>query len=342
MKHTNIEWADFTGSPWYICTEVNEDCANCYARELAKGRMKTITGGKWGKGVPRVRAKGFWSNAIKWNETPWVCDTCGKAWTVNGMHPDCDGEILHRARMFPSLCDWLDAEVQIEWLADFLKLVYGTPNLDWLLLTKRPENFFKRLSAAVEYGDTQDWPAEFLDWVMEWFRDGIAPANVWILASAGNQKNADKMMPELLKIPARVRGLSAEPLIGPITFRPDWLEGLDWIIFGGESTQGKPARPCNIEWIVSGLREAQAVGVNCFVKQVGTCPVIEDSMEWRMGREGDDCREFGSPLVGDVKCEILTLTEPQSFPRRKMLLKDRKGGDWNEWPEHLRVREYPN
>src|ERR1019366_9018122 len=108
------------------------------------------------------------------------------------------------------------------------KLIDRTKSLDWLLLTKRPE--------AVQ---------KYTPWGKDW------PSNVWLGTTVESQKTANERIPTLLDIPAKVRFLSCEPLLGPIDlFRlvPDWLESpLHWIIAGGES--GRGARPTDPEWL---------------------------------------------------------------------------------------------
>jgi len=335
-EKTNIQWADHTGSPWFGCTEVNEDCANCYARELAKGRMERLfrdaykktgvenaaTRSVWGKGAPRIRSKSFWSDARKWNNTPWVCDACG---TATALPANCQRTVFtcshcnvvtqhHRARMFPSLCDWLDEEAPIEWFADFLQLIFETHNLIWMLLTKRPELWRERLckvsnrilSERMAGWDRAD-RVRVNAWISDWL-NGTAPKNVWIFVSASNQKNADLMIPHGLAIPAVIHGVSAEPLLGPIDFekaaeKAAGVSDVDMIIFGGESTQGKPARRCNMEWIRSGVQQCKAAGVKAYVKQLGSNPFADGGL--------------------------------------RLNLKDKKGGDINEWPGDLRVREWP-
>jgi protein gp37 len=196
-------------------------------------------------------------------------------------------------------------------------LIDATPNLDWLLVTKRPENI-RRM-----------WPTE------EGYREGrdrgpsirIPRRNVWLLTSVENQEQADKRIPELLKcrdlVP--VLGLSCEPLLGrvdlgcvawplvnarPIDDFSDGFDalrfdgGIDWVIVGGES--GPNARPCNINWVRSIVCQCDAADVACFVKQLGSVPF-----------------EVASSLLGAA-------------------MKDRKGGDPSEWPGDLQVREFPN
>lgn len=280
---TNIEWETSTGNPWIGCTKVSPGCKNCYAAELDENRFsKTMGGGTtakpishWGKGAPRVRTKGFWKYALKWNREAGKtgcgdCDPC-----IGGRPDQCAVGAMERPRIFPSLCDWLDEEVPIEWLADFLKLVHDTPNLDWLLLTKRPESFKGRLNAVLDAPAKGIWSvgrqtAEFLcDWLEE-----KPPANVWIGVSVEDQKRADERIPLLLQIPAKVRFLSVEPLLEPVDLRYAAFTGaesfstmgrIDWVIIGGES--GKDRRDCGVEAICDVARQCVAAGVPVFTKQ---------------------------------------------------------------------------
>lgn len=139
--------------------------------------------------------------------------------------------------------------------------------------------------------------------------------NVWLGVSVENQACADERIPLLLQTPAAVRFISAEPLLGPIDLSSPVLEAdcdgyLDWVIVGGES--GAEARPCRLSWIRSIVQQCQVARVACFVKQVGSRPLAESKHD--------------SPLP-DVVC-VATRA-------------DRKGGDPSEWPEDLRVREFP-
>lgn len=251
-KDTNIEWATHTFNPWIGCTKVSPGCANCYAETMDRNRFsRTMDGGTpakpvphWGRGAPRHRTKG-WSVPLRWDSE------CG-------VHPG------YRARVFPSLCDWLDDEVPVEWLADFLKLIHDTPELDWLLLTKRPENWRERLCAVwrslIVADKTVGWT-----WLSAW-ESGTAPANVWVGVSVEDQKRADQRIPELLRIPAKVRFLSVEPLLEAVNIK-DALRcdvPVHWVIVGGESGQGR--RDCGVEAICNVVRQCGGL-VPCFVKQ---------------------------------------------------------------------------
>lgn len=328
-ENTKIEWATHTFNPW-------EGCTNCYA----EARNHRFGADNWGKGKPRRRTSAAnWRLPLKWNCGPFICGTCGKPFVqLTGKQKLCEpvpGDPCQncnfgryaRPRVFcASLADWLDDEVPIEWLEDLLKVIYDTPNLDWQLLSKRPENFFSRITEAqtrrggiIDKARESVVMASFAVW-LEYWRTGVnAPHNVWIGASAEDQPRADERIPELLKIPARVRFLSAEPLLGPIRFAK--VPGFNkagsagneilrnfWVIAGGESGPG--SRPCNIEWIRDIVRQCRVAGVAPFVKQLGSKPYgakdgAYNDYEWRAK------------------------------------IAHSKGGDMAEWPEDLRVREFP-
>jgi protein gp37 len=212
MENSKIEWTHHTFNPWIGCTKVSPGCLHCYAETLMDTRYGRV---KWGKGQPRSRtAAENWRKPRQWNKA-------------------AEGA-AERPRVFcASLADWLDDEVPREWQTDLLRLIEATPNLDWLLLSKRPQNWEGVMTNALLDG---------VDMVHEWV-NGRPPANVWVGTSAEDQARWDERMPLLMRIPARVRFVSAEPLVGRIhmgEIRPDWL------IVGGESGLG--ARPMEHEW----------------------------------------------------------------------------------------------
>ena len=258
-KNSHIEWCDHSWNPWIGCTKVSAGCANCYAETMDKNRFSRTLGGgtkeepisHWGKGAPRYRTKeANWREPLAWNREA----------KKGGV----------RSRVFcASAADVFDAEVPDEWRVDLFELVRLTPHLDWLLLTKRPENVGRGIIDSAQLalrGDKMD----VYGWLCKWHH-GHAPDNVWLGTSVEDQKAADERIPVLLQIPAKVRFLSCEPLLGtlalfqywrdlPTRENPSgafdqsdcwetWLDGLDWIIGGGES--GQNARPCDPEWAQS-------------------------------------------------------------------------------------------
>lgn len=336
-ENTNIEWADHSWNPWRGCTKVSPGCANCYAETWSRRNPAVL--GNWGKGKPRVLAKN-WVNPLRWNCTK-ICTNCGQANRLDALvcsAISCAHFEFRRLRVFPSLCDWLDEEVPIAWLAQFLKLIHDTPNIDWLLLTKRPELFRNRMNkvactVSMERGQSA------VNWLT-----GNPPANVWVGTSVEDQTRADERIPALLDIPAKLRFLSVEPLLALVDLSM-WLPNCDadgdttarhnynhpddsihWVIVGGES--GPRSRPCNVEWIRSIVRQCKQAGVPCFVKQLGS--VCVDS-------------RLSDPMSKGAGWPPRMMTVPgiQWIDRPRLALKHPKGGDPDEWPEDLRVRQFP-
>lgn len=330
-ENTKIEWCDHTWNPWRGCTKVSPGCANCYAERLSKRNPAVF--GKWGKGKPRVLAKS-WNNPVRWNRK---IESKIFAWDLlKEIHGPSDAFLKwegfispRKETVFPSLCDWLDDEVPIKWLERFIELIHKTQNLKWLLLTKRPENFVSRLR-EVQRHMTVD-PLDIVDRIDAWISGDRVPQNVWVGTSVEDQQRADERIPKLLKIPAKLRFLSVEPLLGPVEFervpregcstsdfREKWMDGIEWVIIGGES--GPRSRPCNVTWVKSIVRQCAAVEVPCFVKQLGRFVDIDDC---------DDPTGFSRTCESDKDGRwYAELNHP-------------KGGDPAEWPEGLRVRQFP-
>lgn len=321
---TNIAWCDSTFNPWIGCTKVSPGCDNCYAEHY--GRRFGV---EWGQGKTRRRTSAsYWRQPVKWNEQGEVCVDCRAPRWIGG---DCEcgqigaiGKTRPRRVFCGSLCDWLDSEAPVEWLADLLDLIRRTPHLNWLLLTKRPECWETRIGKC-KFGDMAG-----IKFRENWLA-GKPPPNVWIGWTAENQHYWDKRTPDGLEIPAIRRFVSVEPMLGEIdmtygfyvlrgigdgqTREPvcprvtaDGSPEIAQVIFGGESGPG--ARPCNAEWIRDGVRQCREAGVAAFVKQLGAKPVsnLNDAMKfWTFGFQPDD----------------------------------KKAADPSEWPEDLRVREVP-
>lgn len=146
--------------------------------------------------------------------------------------------------------------------------------------------------------------------------------NTWLLTSVACQADADRNLPELKKCReiTPVLGVSYEPAIGPVDFSP-YLEFLDWVIIGGES--GSHARPFNIEWGRAVVRQCQAAGVPVFFKQVGANAFERRGIILNDGENLDDMLPMWSRITG------------------KRPMKDKKGGDSREWPNDIKVFEYP-
>lgn len=257
MENSSIEWTDHTFNPWYGCTKVSPGCANCYAETLMDTRYGKV---KWGKGQPRVRTSSVnWKKPLQWNREAKNADI--------------------RPRVFcASLSDWLDDEIPCEWIMDLLLMISHTPALDWLLLTKRPQNWKMRLSEAAglaSHSEKSEAMLTFLQWLMDW-QNGTPPPNVWVGTSMEDQIRADERMPHLLTIPAKVRFLSCEPLLGRVDLAYSAFNGADslgsipgihWVIAGGESGPG--ARPMMHEWAIDLRDQCQRAKVAFHFKQWG-------------------------------------------------------------------------
>lgn len=264
-ENTKIQWADHTFNPWIGCTKVSEGCKFCYAETQDNHRKWTPEG--WGPGKPRKRTSAAnWKKPLKWDK-------------------EAQEEGVRRRVFCASLADVFDDEVPQEWRDDLWQLVQATPNLDWLLLTKRPQSIHGMVPACWSGG--------------EW------PANAWLGVTAENQQRADERIPLLLDCPAPVRFLSCEPLLGPLdltqytcSFRdtsPDVItihREIAWVICGGES--GPNARRMDPEWALHLQRQCRApalfglFSVNFFFKQAGTVLAKEWGLSDRKGGNLDE------------------------------------------------------
>lgn len=227
---SGIAWTDSTFNPWIGCTKVGPGCDHCYAEALDKRhRWKGAT--HWGAGVQRMRtAPSNWKKPLAWDAK---AKASGKPWRV----------------FCASLADVFDNEVPDEWRRDLFELIWNTPNLTWLLLTKRIGNAAKML------------PRTTL-------------RNAWIGATIVNQEEADRDIPKLLATNAAVRFVSYEPALGPV----EWAKypGIDWLIIGGESTQGGQARGFDLNWAHDAITQAVDIGAAPFVKQLGSRQGLKD------------------------------------------------------------------
>lgn len=280
-ENTKIEWADHTFNPWIGCTKMSLGCDGCYAEARMDKRLHIV---QWGPHAERKRtSKSNWKDPVKWN---------ANAAAFMAEHG-------RRQRVFcASLADVFDNQVDPAWRVDLFQLIADTPNLDWLLLTKRIGNATKMLDDAALHISRGSFG---------WDVDGQPMlGNVWLGATVVNQEEADRDIPKLLAVPARVRFLSIEPMLGPVdlTFYHDWLgrsvggmwcpdcpedgvgidpaehrgclgevvdaapyEGIDWVICGGESGPG--ARPMHPDWARSLRDQCAKAGVPFMFKQWG-------------------------------------------------------------------------
>ena len=244
------------------------------------------------------------------------------------VHPDRLAEPLRwrkpRRVFVNSMSDLFHEDIHAGNIYDiFVTMSQAFPHT-FQILTKRPT----RMKRLVEYFAASS----------RWYKWPLP--NVWLGVSVEDQKRADERIPLLLQTPAAVRFVSCEPLLGPIHipglhacpqectekdgFHPGPLPGLDWVIVGGES--GPNARPMDLAWAGSIVAQCKAAGVPCFVKQLGAHPFDLTELD----------QDIDNPPPGTA-WSVRTETRNHAYYR----LRDHKGGDPSEWPEDLRVREYP-
>ncbi len=304
-EHSAIEWTDATWNPVRGCVKVSPGCAHCYAETFAE-RFRGVAGHPYEQGFDLRLVPQKLTEPLRWQKPRRVF--------VNSM-----------SDLFQDGVDY-----------DFIVRVFGVMQQAYRhtfqVLTKRPARMLDIVGHPSFHSNVSGFA-------------GVAPIpwplpNVWLGVSVENQHFADERIPLLLQTPAAVRFISAEPLLEPVDVgtylhrdysecdSPEtcdhWIRGchnlkvrepLSWVIVGGESGPG--ARPFDVAWARSIVAQCQAAGVPVFVKQLGAKPI-------------DSSR-------GILHCA----NEPHATKCNAVILHDRKGGDIDEWPADLRVREFP-
>lgn len=289
---TEISWCDKTFNPWIGCQKVSPACANCYAEREFDSRLKKA---KWGPNGTRVlTSNDNWKKPLRWNRKAESilpkCPGCGsteldhhmKAKSYVCMVCQCENaetECVVRPRVF---CASL-ADVFEDWQGPMLdskgnttgssmddvrkhlfRLIDATPNLDWLLLTKRPENI-KRMWPTEDDGHSGSLAAAIFGKPGRLVR---RRDNVWLGASVESADYLGRI--DTLKSCgdlASVLFLSCEPVVGPMPTLGEHIDGIDWVITGGES--GPNARPSDPEWFRSLRDQCKTAGVPFHFKQWG-------------------------------------------------------------------------
>lgn len=341
MEHmsSKIQWTDEVWNPVTGCTKISAGCAHCYAE---------------------VAAKRFWGE---------------RKFTDVQCHKDRLDQPLRwrkpRRVFVNSMSDLFHEDVPSIFVDRVFAIMALSPKHTFQVLTKRPSlmhGYLKNLTIKrlAEAAPIMEFRAEglFVDITVEEHLEQVMNnvpilLNVWLGVSVEDQKTANERIPILLDTPAALRFVSAEPLLGPVDLRdsvgfdsyhgnipgqcvnidgetwhnptekcrtcgwgypndpdrPGEVPGIDWVIVGGESGPG--ARPCDVAWIRSIVGQCHGTSTPCFVKQLGANYV--DELNAIGGHQARAPEEYGS-IVN---------------------LKDRKGGNPDEWPEDLRVREWP-
>ena len=341
---TKIEWCDYSSNPIKyalpgqdrpinLCVPASAGCTNCYASAITKRFTGVTYKHQVMQSATAVLVEKEIQHMIRFKPNGPFKNGSDRPKVFVGDMTDIFG-------------DWVPFDLLDQLFAAFAL----RPDVDWLLLTKRP----KRMA---EYVNSGDLGHRIYQQVTQWLDDGeqgilgnqwdrchdltsdsttglrsftawgLPLPNVWLGTSIENQQTADKRIPHLLRCPAAVRFVSAEPLLGEIDLNmacgwkiaigccsdnhPSFGSlGIHWLITGGESGHG--ARPCNIEHIRSLVEQCHTFDVPVFVKQLGSNAWDDSLIKW-----GAQCAE------------------------NSLHLKSRKGSDISEWPAELQVRQIP-
>lgn len=321
---TKIEWTDKTWNPVRGCSLVSPGCSNCYAMRVA--HRFSAPGDPYAGLTIKTHSGPKWSGRIR-------------------LVPEALDEPLHwrkPCRVFVnSMSDLFHEDVPFEFIDRVFVVMAKARKHTFQILTKRPlvmREYIRQRSRephilslfCAEYriepiGDEIPWPLP----------------NVWLGVSVEDQESANGRIPLLFQIPAAVKFLSVEPLLERINLDTAFMDSgsdgepapctnrnhhhVDWLIAGGES--GLHARPCHIDWIRDVVRQSREARVKCFVKQLGSLPVMDENVWQAM-----------SPK---------RLLNPRNHRRAPagtvpIAMSDSKGGKIEEFPKDLRIREFPN
>ncbi len=321
---TTIPWTHHTFNPWWGCTRVSPGCQHCYAEAFAKRVGKQV----WGVTAPRrFFGEKHWNDPVRWNAAAVAAGERRRVFCASmadvfeGGRPDLAEP---RRRLW--------------------RLIAATPGLDWLVLTKRPQNILATLREdleAVAHAGSFDVEGDGPEWLAAWLK-GTPPANVWVGTTVEDQARARERVDHLVAVPAVVRFLSMEPLLEAVTVRAwlgappisgpgsdrAWTEapGVDWVIVGGESGPG--ARPFNVEWARAIRDEVQPAGARFFMKQIGARPFSSTGI---LNIEKSGTMKGGRFSLRIVEMESTATWRPT----------DAKGESLEDLPEDLRIRDFP-
>jgi protein gp37 len=310
---TGIQWTDEVWNPSRGCSIVSAGCTNCYAMQMAH---RFSGPGQPYDGLTRISGgRPVWTGDVRL--VPEMLDK-----PLRWRKP--------RRIFVDSMSDLFHPDVPDEYIAQVFDVMRRCERHTFQILTKRPDRMAEWMSRCAN-AESMGWVTHNGTPVSAYGGTGIIVGtvpdgglhpgtgwplpNVWLGTSVENQEAADERIPHLLRCPAAVRFLSCEPLLerttvfsidGPVYVADGEQSPLHWVVIGGES--GPRARPCDVQWIRDIRDQCKDAGVACFIKQLGAAPTM---------REDDDTYSV------------------------YLDLRDSHGGDPSEWPEDLRVREYP-
>ncbi len=285
---STIEWTEATWGPTYGCSMAkgseNGGCLNCYAARLHTRGLPGLVA-ITGKPLARILQSGpRWTGEVGINEKALPLP---RSWRKP------------RRVFVDSMSDLFHEDLTITDQVRIFREMLSAPQHTYQILTKRADIMAFRVPIIMNriFG---------MHWKM--------PDFIWLGVSIENQATADMRIPHLLKTPDAKRFVSYEPALGSVDFS-QYLDGLDWILVGGESGPG--SRPFDVQWARDTVTQCQKSGTACFVKQLGAKPFSGHSLHKQIHHRSVDGRLY-------------------------LKLKDRKGGLMSEWPESIpRVRQFP-
>ncbi|MEX0775038.1 MAG: phage Gp37/Gp68 family protein [Phycisphaeraceae bacterium] len=232
-QESAIEWTESTWNPVVGCTKVSSGCAHCYAERMAK-RLVAIAKAAESRGQNPGRAAnyaGVIDNRGRWN---------GRVFLDDKAVDDPLSWRLPRVIFVNSMSDLFHEDVPLDFIRRVFEVMNRCPQHTFQVLTKRPH-------ITARYAARLHWTP-----------------NIWMGTSVENL-DAVHRVHELRQVPAKVRFLSVEPLLGPIPRLP--VKDIHWVIVGGES--GPDARPMHEAWVTQIHERCQRYGVPFFFKQWG-------------------------------------------------------------------------
>lgn len=301
---SSIQWTEATWNPLVGCSRVSEGCRHCYAERQAF-RAAAMGIPQYEGLTKKVGSEIRWTGNVRLVESALELPLRWKR---------------PRRIFVNSMSDLFHEKAKSEWIAAIFAVMLLAGQHTYQILTKRPmrmRNWMQWLMHQPDQAGVLLDALADLGLDAKVGRAALCPwpkPHIWLGVSVEDQATADERIPLLLQTPAAVRWVSYEPALGPVSFfgpdSPTWNldNGLDWIVIGGESGPG--ARPFDLHWARQVVAQGRAAGVPVFVKQIGSKPMTDHRT-----------RPAGESWV--------------------LVPKDRKGGDMSEWPEDLRVREYP-
>jgi protein gp37 len=254
-ENSNIDWTKHTANLWWGCTKVHEGCDHCYAEALSHRWGEDV----WGNDKPRRLVKSIWKDLARFQRLAAEAKTFDRVFVGSMM--DIAEKPMPVIDSKGNYLKWGEGSKQRDMNTGDLRNVFfdqwvpACPDLDFLLLTKRPRNYNKYIP--------HHWKAH-------------PPVNIMYGTSVVNQKTANQLVPQLLEVNG-MRFLSIEPQLDTITLNKSWLEGIHWIICGGES--GAKKRPFNPDWARKLRDQCAEAGIPFFMKQIDKIqPIPQDLM----------------------------------------------------------------